>query len=291
MIRYLGCSTNTSDSLDDTYCTEAPDDPKSNDRMDKQVFKTSNSAGESDSCTVQERMQSIEDANAETDRLSEVDQISDGSIGAFKDVLENVLNTNRAVPLFEFRRLVGVRAADMEDHVKAVEQAVVDYHNAHTDPPRYMQKREGSTLWRAQRRDCPAPTSATTPIAISSASLSASPKPMYIDVMALILSNGWEEMRSTPSSRPSAEMLKSKGYRTRVADRLCAASTAAPAVTLSMDWPSGADFHPNIYECIRYMTTIMDSCDGNDPQYNPLNWKHSGNDLIGIVKYNIFPQI
>ena len=61
------------------------------------------------------------------------------------------------------------------------------------------------------------------------------------------------------------------------------------AVTLSMDWPSGADFRPNKDDCAGFMSTVMDSCDGNDPDHNPLNWKHGGYNQVGDVRYNVFP--
>ena len=61
------------------------------------------------------------------------------------------------------------------------------------------------------------------------------------------------------------------------------------AVTLSMDWPSGADFKPNKGDCVGFMTTVMDSCDGNDPDQNPMNWKHGGYNQVDDVRYNIIP--
>lgn len=61
------------------------------------------------------------------------------------------------------------------------------------------------------------------------------------------------------------------------------------AVTLSMDWPSGADFKPQKDDCVGFLTTVMDSCDGNDPVHNPLNWKHGGYNQVGDVRYNVFP--
>ena len=48
------------------------------------------------------------------------------------------------------------------------------------------------------------------------------------------------------------------------------------AVTLSMDWLSSAKFKPRKDDCVGFMTTVMDSCDGNDSDHNPLNWKQGG---------------
>jgi hypothetical protein len=59
-------------------------------------------------------------------------------------------------------------------------------------------------------------------------------------------------------------------------------------VTLSIDWPSGSTFKPKMDECVGYLTTVMDSCDGNDPR-NPMNWKHGGYNQVGDVRYDIFP--
>lgn len=66
--------------------------------MDGQTFIVE-SNGKSESTTVKDWMQSIQDGKP-PDRLSEIDKVIDGSIGRFKDALEDVLNTNRAVPLF-----------------------------------------------------------------------------------------------------------------------------------------------------------------------------------------------
>ncbi|KAI4114600.1 MAG: hypothetical protein LQ338_007981 [Usnochroma carphineum] len=61
------------------------------------------------------------------------------------------------------------------------------------------------------------------------------------------------------------------------------------AITLSIDWPTGSPFKPKKDTCVGYLTTVMDSCDGNDPDHNPLNWKHGGNTQVGDVRYNIIP--
>ncbi|KAI4181335.1 MAG: hypothetical protein LQ346_006808 [Caloplaca aetnensis] len=60
-------------------------------------------------------------------------------------------------------------------------------------------------------------------------------------------------------------------------------------VTLSMDWPSGSSFKPSKSDCTQQMTATEDSCDGNDPDHNPLNWKHGGWNQVGEVRYNVFP--
>ncbi|KAI0533025.1 SGNH hydrolase-type esterase domain-containing protein [Xylaria digitata] len=62
-------------------------------------------------------------------------------------------------------------------------------------------------------------------------------------------------------------------------------------VRLGMDWPEGLDISENIEaHCINNMTTIMDSCDGDDVN-NPLNWKRGGRLGAGWVNYVIFPAV
>ncbi|KAG9228643.1 peptidase S8/S53 domain-containing protein [Amylocarpus encephaloides] len=57
-------------------------------------------------------------------------------------------------------------------------------------------------------------------------------------------------------------------------------------VAISMDWPSGLPFTLVVSECVAQMSTIMNSCDGNDAN-NPHNWKHGGNIQVDQIRYNI----
>lgn len=42
--------------------------------------------------------------------------------------------------------------------------------------------------------------------------------------------------------------------------------------------------------CIASLTTVMDSCDGDNPKDNPLNWKHGGDNDVGDGWYSILPN-
>ena len=59
-------------------------------------------------------------------------------------------------------------------------------------------------------------------------------------------------------------------------------------VTISIDWLSEL-FKPAMDSCVTSLTTVMDSCDGNDPTHNALNWKHGGHYRASDAQYNIFP--
>ena len=101
-------------------------------------------------------MQSVQD-NKSPDRPSEIDQMNDDSISALKEALENVLSTNRAVPLFEFRRLPSVETGDMKDRVDKAKKAVVGYHEANPNPPaRFIRKRLDTKFSNIRRQDSPA---------------------------------------------------------------------------------------------------------------------------------------
>lgn len=105
-------------SIDTAYCSGDITAPKPGDKMDQQKFSVT-SSGKFDSCTVQEWINIIHD-NTSPDRFTVLDKVLDGSIGGLGSALENVLNTQRAVPLFEFRNLA------MRERVEEAEQAVID---------------------------------------------------------------------------------------------------------------------------------------------------------------------
>jgi len=122
--------------------------------MNGQKFQVS-SNDKTKSCTVHKWIQSVQDGNS-PDRLSE-DQLINGSIGGLKGALENVLNTNRAVPLFEFRRLPSVKTGDMKGCVDKAEKAVISYHEANAKPPaRFIRKRLDTKFSNIKRQGSPA---------------------------------------------------------------------------------------------------------------------------------------
>jgi len=150
-------------SLDKDFCAGTVQAPKPNGKMEGQKFEVSFN-GKTDSTTVKDWMQSVQDGKS-PDRLPEIDQVLDGSIGGLKDALENVFNTNRAVPLFEFRRLARVKVGDMADSVDKYEQAIIAYHKANTKPPaRFLRNRRDTEFSKIKRQDspaCAAPASST----------------------------------------------------------------------------------------------------------------------------------
>ena len=298
-------------SIDSKFCTGTVDNPKPNDQMDQQKFIVSSSDDESDSCTVQEWIQSIADGKSK-DRLSEIDEIIDGQVGGLKDRTEFVLNTERKVPLFEFRRLASLVAGDMQSRVEELEQAVIDYHNAHGNPPRFRRRRQDSRYTDIKRRDsCPAatssinsqqtssPTSETTsavptsthPSETTTAIPTSTPSPQAQLTCTGVDTTKWMGRDALSSVIPDfCNEAEKQGTQDKDSASLVRNyNNGGDGVALSIDWPVGSSFKPNIHDCIGYMTTVMDSCGGNDPDHNPMNWKHGGYNQVGDVRYNVFP--
>ncbi|MCJ1273886.1 hypothetical protein MMC21_001679 [Puttea exsequens] len=77
----------------------------------------------------------------------------DSSIGSFGDALENVLNTNRAVPLFEFRGLENLETWELDKFANAVKRNVVDLYNQFGTAPRRRKKQTSNMRSPIQHRD------------------------------------------------------------------------------------------------------------------------------------------
>ena len=133
------------------------------DKTDGEKVITNPTDGQRQSLTVQDWIQSIEYGTS-PDKLSVPDQAIDGSIGSLGDALNNVIDTNpsRAVPLCEFRRLKGVSTRDMQDRVAKAEDAIIDFHHAVVNPPRFIKKRTDGKYAHIKRQACPSDIPAIT---------------------------------------------------------------------------------------------------------------------------------
>ena len=255
---------------------------------------TSSDPPKSDSCTVKEWIQSIEDGKS-PDRLSEIDEIIDGSVGGMGGELENMLNTQRAVPLFEFRRLPFLVAGEMADRVEKMEQAVIDYHNTFANPPKFRRNRRNLSYSNVKRQACPADGTSADPQPSDSPDAAQPPetpeaapqmtcngvdttKWMGRDALSVAIGTfcGEAEQQGSPD--------KDSGSIVRTYNQ-----DGPDAVTISIDYSPDPAFKPKKDDCAGFLTTVMDSCDGNDPDHNPMNWKHGGNNMVNGVRYNVFP--
>ncbi len=120
-----------------------------NDKMDNQKWQSGN---QGQSLTIRDWLQSIADGTV-PDGLTNFDENFSSSIGGFGNDLENVLNTNRAVPLFEFKGLPELQTWELVKFANAVEDNVVDLHRQFSTAPRRRKKRTSNMRSPIQRRD------------------------------------------------------------------------------------------------------------------------------------------
>lgn len=74
------------------------------------------------------------------DLLTEFDQLNDGSLGGLGEALEKMHNSDRAVPLFEFRDLKHKRTDQFGDFLAEVDQSIQDLHRDFAQAPRMMKR-------------------------------------------------------------------------------------------------------------------------------------------------------
>ncbi|KAF1969178.1 hypothetical protein BU23DRAFT_571747 [Bimuria novae-zelandiae CBS 107.79] len=138
-----------------------------------------------DKCTMKEWIDAIE-ARTVSDPITRVDRKVDDSVGRFDYKWEYVLNTNREVPLFEFRRLKA-KPADFGTHVQRVEDEILAYHRNLPNAPRLLRKRQDAKYSHIRRDGptdgCPAPTSTSTQPWSSSSLIT--PAPTMLDCVNL----------------------------------------------------------------------------------------------------------
>ena len=156
--------------LDPLFCGGTVAAPKPNSYMDGIGWCLENpDTNEQDCLTVEDWMTSI-GSGSSPDKLTKLDQLVDGQIGGLGTALENIIDTTRAVPLFEFRDLGGVLAGQMQDTVSKAEQAVITYFNKYkTLPQGKLVKRQNdiygcpTTLFSSPTTATPTQTPTSTP--------------------------------------------------------------------------------------------------------------------------------
>lgn len=161
--------------LDTEFCgntVESPDTSKPG-KIENQKYAPTDHNGKSDiQCTVKEWLDSIQQG-AIPDLLSQADKTIDGSIGKYdKAKFENVYNTKRKVPLFEFRRIGRMTPDEMADRADKIQTDVLNLHQKYAGAARLM-KRRIDNQYSHIRRD--APTNGCAMTIASSTKFSATP--------------------------------------------------------------------------------------------------------------------
>ncbi|RDL32656.1 Uncharacterized protein BP5553_09112 [Venustampulla echinocandica] len=152
--------------IDGIYCSGSLAKPVSNNNFGRLTFK--NSAA---SVNIKTWIQGIGSGTGAKDALSVFDESIDGSIGGLKTATEKMYNSQRSVPLFEFRDLIDTHSTtEFEIFMGRVDTAVQALHRTFANPP------------QRKKRDVPAScymTSAATGTgsATSSVPVSITPAP------------------------------------------------------------------------------------------------------------------
>nr|POF22267.1 hypothetical protein CFP56_36352 [Quercus suber] len=122
-------------SLDTLYCTGTVDDPQSNG-----VFETLQYQNSDEVLSIQKWITGIGAGSPSPDRLTTFDfEQFDGSIGGRGKVIERIYNSQRQVPLFEFRNLNGITFASDNsgpaNFMTRVDQEIQNLHSTFANPP------------------------------------------------------------------------------------------------------------------------------------------------------------
>ena len=75
------------------------------------------------------------DASGTKDLLSVFDESIDSSIGGLTDTTEKMYNSQRSVPLFEFRDLPDIPTTQFETFMGNVDSAIQALHGDFANPP------------------------------------------------------------------------------------------------------------------------------------------------------------
>jgi hypothetical protein len=122
-------------------------------------------------------IQGIGSGTGAKDALSVFDESIDGSIGGLKTATEKMYNSERSVPLFEFRDLVGILTSGFEKFMGDVDTSVQTLHKTFANAP------------QRKKRDIPASCYVTGDSATATSSIPSSITPAPTKLPSCVLHN------------------------------------------------------------------------------------------------------
>lgn len=153
-------TTLTERIIDENFCEGAVDSPQP---TDNEFGDLTFSQGDA-SCNIRDWIHGLDPESQDQDALSKYDEVNDGSIGGLGTKVENMFNSQRSVPLFEFRDLEYVLTDGMEDFMGRVDKAIQDLHNNFANAP--GQKVRRGVCGSAEPDPAPEPTGPTKQLAV-----------------------------------------------------------------------------------------------------------------------------
>jgi hypothetical protein len=126
--------------IDADYCSGNVEKPSSLNKF-KDLTYSNPAAKPAASVNIKDWITGIGAGTGDKDLLSKFDESIDGSIGGRGNLVEKMYNTDRSVPLFEFRNLDEKTTAEFETFMGDVDKAVQDFHTTFAKSPQ-MKKRD-----------------------------------------------------------------------------------------------------------------------------------------------------
>jgi hypothetical protein len=170
----ISLTTLTKRSIDENYCggTVASPQPTGN-KFGGLTFSQGGAK-----CNIRDWIHDLDPESGDQDALSKFDEkVNDGSIGKLGTKEEKMFNSQRFVPLFEFRDLENVFTNGMEDFMGRVDKAIQDLHNKFANAPGKKVRRGvcGNAEPEPQPKPEPEPTGPTKQLAVLSSFVVGAP--------------------------------------------------------------------------------------------------------------------
>lgn len=169
----ISLTTLTIRSIDDEYCEGTAASPQPGNEFGGLTFSKGG-----DKCNIRNWIQGLDPQSEDQDALSQWDaKVNDGSIGRLGTKEEKMFNSQRFVPLFEFRDLLEVTTDKMGDFMGSVDKAIQDLHNNFANAPGKKVRRGvcGNAEPLPQPEPEPQPTGPTKQLAVLSSFVVGAP--------------------------------------------------------------------------------------------------------------------
>ena len=151
--------------VDKAYCNGPASKPVPKQNFGKLAY-TNSAANPPATVNIKSWISGIGEGSPFPDELSKFDESIDSSIGGLGDKMEKMYNSQRSVPLFEFRDLFTLTTEPVtghrgiEDFMTEVDSTIQDLHKRFADPPK---KRKRNVAANCTMPSAPAQSSFTNP--------------------------------------------------------------------------------------------------------------------------------
>ena len=124
----------TACSVDTAYCKGTLSKPVPNDKFGALSY-TNTALNPPATMNIKTWIQGIGKESPFPDALSKFDESIDKSIGGLGDKMEKIYDSQRSVPLFEFRDLLDIKTSEIEKFMKDVDSTIQKLHKDFADAP------------------------------------------------------------------------------------------------------------------------------------------------------------